>query len=192
MRSDITTPESALPAADETVRLFDDWFDPIETGLRARVREFIEGMIRTELVAVLARPRYARRGVAEEATGASGDRHAAARVALWGHSVRPRSRSPRSPRRCRRHDQGVEEHGAADLPAAHACCRRADRLDLSRRHQHAPGPPRARSPVRWRGRQRHGQPGMAEGEERLGCLERPLARRGTDRPADPGWYRRPG
>ena len=45
MRSDTTTPESALPAADETVRLFDDWFDPIETGLRDRVREFIEGMI---------------------------------------------------------------------------------------------------------------------------------------------------
>ena len=57
MRSDTTTPESALPAADETVRLFDDWFDPIETGLRDRVREFIEGMIRAELDAVLARAR---------------------------------------------------------------------------------------------------------------------------------------
>ena len=28
------------------VDLFDNWFDPIETGVRARAREFIEEMIR--------------------------------------------------------------------------------------------------------------------------------------------------
>ena len=84
MRSDTTTPESALPAADETVRLFDDWFDPIETGLRDRVREFIEGMMRAELDAVLARPRYARRGVGEEATGAAGHRHGSRPRSLMG------------------------------------------------------------------------------------------------------------
>jgi transposase-like protein len=84
MRSDTTTPESALPAADETVRLFDDWFDPIETGLRDRVREFIEGMMRAELDAVLARPRYARRGVGEEASGAAGHRHGSRPRSLMG------------------------------------------------------------------------------------------------------------
>ena len=42
-------------------QLFDDWFDPIETGIRDRVRELIEEMIRSELDAVLSRPRYGRR-----------------------------------------------------------------------------------------------------------------------------------
>ena len=39
------------------VHLLDDWFDPIEAGLRERVREFIQGMIEAELEAALARPR---------------------------------------------------------------------------------------------------------------------------------------
>jgi hypothetical protein len=36
-------------------------FDPIEAGLRERVREIIEEMIRSELDAVLSSPRYGRR-----------------------------------------------------------------------------------------------------------------------------------
>jgi hypothetical protein len=32
-----------------TVGLFDNWFDPIESEVRARAREFIEEMIRGEL-----------------------------------------------------------------------------------------------------------------------------------------------
>ena len=42
------------------VDLFDNWFDPIESEVRARAREFIEEMIRGELNTVLARPRYGR------------------------------------------------------------------------------------------------------------------------------------
>jgi hypothetical protein len=65
------------------VDLFDNWFDPIETEVRARAREFIEEMIRGELDTVLARPRYSRSqkaGNEEEqalratATGAGGGR----------------------------------------------------------------------------------------------------------------------
>ena len=41
-------------AADE--KLFDNWFDPIETKLRAKVRGFIETMIEDELGMALARP----------------------------------------------------------------------------------------------------------------------------------------
>ena len=41
--------------------LFDSWFDPIEDGLRAKVRGFIEAMIEEELTTALARPRYGRR-----------------------------------------------------------------------------------------------------------------------------------
>jgi putative transposase len=42
-------------------RLFDNWFDPIETQLRTKVRGFIEAMIEEELETALARPRYGRR-----------------------------------------------------------------------------------------------------------------------------------
>ena len=84
MTSDTTTYDAAQPATDEAVRLFDDWFDPIETGLRDRVREFIEGMIRAELDGVLARPRYARRAVGEERTEVTGHRHGSRTRSLMG------------------------------------------------------------------------------------------------------------
>jgi putative transposase len=66
--------------AETTVRLLDDWFDPIEAGLRGRVREFIQAMIEGELEAALSRPRYGRRPKAdpENADGLSrisGHRH---------------------------------------------------------------------------------------------------------------------
>ena len=41
--------------------LFDSWFDPIEDGLRAKVRGFIETLIEEELTSALSRPRYGRR-----------------------------------------------------------------------------------------------------------------------------------
>src|SRR6516165_8826143 len=59
--------------AEASVDLLDDWFDPIEAGLRDRVREFIQAMIEGELEVALSRPRYARRPKedAENAGGAS-------------------------------------------------------------------------------------------------------------------------
>jgi putative transposase len=60
-------------------QLFDDWFDPIETRIRDRVRELIEEMIRSELDAVLSRPRYGRRAKNADsedvAAGSPGHRH---------------------------------------------------------------------------------------------------------------------
>jgi putative transposase len=50
----------AQPEAETAVYLFDDWFDPIETCVRDRVREFIQAMIEGELDATLLRPRYGR------------------------------------------------------------------------------------------------------------------------------------
>ena len=72
--------EQSRPQTDATVHLFDNWFDPIETGLRDRVREFIHAMVEGELDMALSRPRYARcakasSGEAEGAGGASGHRH---------------------------------------------------------------------------------------------------------------------
>src|ERR1700760_2079546 len=78
--TNITTKLESQPAAETAVHLFDTWFDPIETGLRDRVREFIHAMIEGELDLALSRPRYARHanvpsGEAEGAVGASGHRH---------------------------------------------------------------------------------------------------------------------
>lgn len=63
---------------------FDDWFDPIEAGVRDRVREFIQAMGECELGSALMRPRYGRRPKSlsdAPAAGVTGHRH--------GH--RPRS-----------------------------------------------------------------------------------------------------
>ena len=78
--TNITTKLDSQPAAETAVHLFDNWFDPIETGLRDRVRDFIHAMIEGELDLALSRPRYARHtklpsGEAEGAVGASGHRH---------------------------------------------------------------------------------------------------------------------
>ena len=85
--SNTSTKSPALQSEAETaVHLLDDWFDPIEAGLRDRVREFIQAMIESELEAALSRPRYARRPTAapENADGASG---------ISGHRHGHRSRS---------------------------------------------------------------------------------------------------
>jgi len=60
MKSDTTHSTFAQPEAETAVYLFDDWFDPIETCVRGRVREFIQAMIEGELDATLLRPRYGR------------------------------------------------------------------------------------------------------------------------------------
>ena len=57
MTSHTTNPDSVQPADEAISHLFDTWFDPIETEVRARAREFIEELIRGELDAALARPR---------------------------------------------------------------------------------------------------------------------------------------
>ena len=80
MTSTTTKPAAVQPDAETAVYLFDDWFDPIEAGLRDRVREFIHAMFEGELDTALSRPRYARHakppgGEAEVAVVATGHRH---------------------------------------------------------------------------------------------------------------------
>jgi transposase-like protein len=66
-------------------QLFDNWFDPIESGIRERVRTMIEEMIRAELDEVLARPRYGRRAKgADGESGVVGHRHGSRRRSLTG------------------------------------------------------------------------------------------------------------
>ena len=63
MTSVTTKPELSQPTTERNFHLFDGWFDPIETGIRDRVRGLIEEMICGELDAVLSRPYYGRRAV---------------------------------------------------------------------------------------------------------------------------------
>src|SRR5688500_10424025 len=65
--------------------LVDSWFDPIEDGLRAKVRGFIETMIEEELTPALSRPRYGRRQNDDQAeVGVVGHRHGHRRRRLTG------------------------------------------------------------------------------------------------------------
>ena len=83
MTSSITKTDSSQREAAPAPQLFDDWFDPIETEVRSRAREFIEELIRGELDEALARPRYQRSKKAADA----------GRAAVTGHrhGSRPRS-----------------------------------------------------------------------------------------------------
>src|SRR6516225_273887 len=78
----------------------------------------------------------------------------------------------------------MEEPGAAEISAPHARGRRADRGRVSGRHQYAPCAPRTSQRIWRRGRQGHREPGVAQGEGRLGRVEFPLAGRRADGAAD--------
>ena len=73
------------PQSETSAHLFDNWFDPIESGIRERVRGFIDELIRKELDEALARPRYGRRE--KSAAGAGGE------AGLAGHRHGSRTRS---------------------------------------------------------------------------------------------------
>src|SRR5438309_1486520 len=80
MTSHSTIPNEPQSETETAVQLFDNWFDPIEAGLRDRAREFLQAMLEAELDEVLDRSRYARRakrstGDSEEPAGVSGHRH---------------------------------------------------------------------------------------------------------------------
>jgi transposase-like protein len=86
MTSSITKTDSSQREADTAPQLFDDWFDPIETEVRDRARQFIEELIRGELDAALARPRYGRgqTGGGEASGGVTGHRHGSRTRSLTG------------------------------------------------------------------------------------------------------------
>jgi len=86
MRSVTTKLERSQPQTETAVHLFDNWFDPIEACVRARVRDFIEAMIEAELETAVSRPRYGRR-----AKESSGDSEAAERATGHRHGHRSRS-----------------------------------------------------------------------------------------------------
>jgi putative transposase len=88
MKNVTTTPELSHSTTESNSHLFDDWFDPIETGIRDRVRGLIEEMIRGELDAALSRPRYGRQARhadgSDAAAGIVGHRHGSRTRTLMG------------------------------------------------------------------------------------------------------------
>jgi putative transposase len=101
MTSHTTKPDSVQPADETVPDLFDSWFDPIESGVRNRVREFIETMMEDELEAALSRPRYARRAPpsgkeASKAESGSGHRHGHRSRSLLGTFGRVEIAMPRA------------------------------------------------------------------------------------------------
>jgi putative transposase len=101
MTSNSTKSSSLQSEAETATHLLDDWFDPIEAGLRNRVREFIQAMIESELETALARPRYGRRPTADIQNGAgpggiSGHRHGHRSRSLMGTFGRVEIAVPRA------------------------------------------------------------------------------------------------
>ena len=173
------TKDITKPGADEAEGLlFDSWFDPIEDGLRAKVRGFIEMLIEEELTTALSRPRYGRRSAVQESGDATapvtGHRHGRRTRRLTGTFGPTAIAVPRA--RIVGEDGTTSEWKSAGLRAYQRRTRAADALIAStylagantRRVRRALGR------VRGGGRQGRGQPGVAEGQDGLGGLERSL------------------
>jgi len=159
MNKSITTPDSLQPATELAVDLFDNWFDPIETEVRARSRQFIEELLRSELDAALSRPRYGRSQVAgnEAKAGVTGHRHGSRTRSLTGTFGPIEIAVPRA-----RLDDAEGKTTEWKSGALRAYQRRtlaagADRGQLSGRHQYAAGAARAGGAVRRNGWQGHGE-----------------------------------
>jgi putative transposase len=92
-----TGTDSFAPATETAAHLFDNWFDPIESGVRGRVREFIEELIQCELDDAFARPRYGRAKDADRRpTGIAGHRHGSRTRSLTGSFGRTEITVPRA------------------------------------------------------------------------------------------------
>jgi putative transposase len=97
MTSLTTGTVSFAPATETAAHLFDNWFDPIESGVRGRVREFIEELIQCELDDALARPRYRRAKDADRRpTRIAGHRHGSRTRSLTGSFGRTEITVPRA------------------------------------------------------------------------------------------------
>src|ERR1700724_1016407 len=86
MKTDTT--KGTTEAAEGTLFLGADWFDPLEAGVRTRIRGFIEELREAELDAALGRDRYERPRLAE--TGVGGRPGVSAPPAGYRHGHRER------------------------------------------------------------------------------------------------------
>src|SRR3954468_5346014 len=127
MTTDITSPVG--DAAENF--LGEDWFDPLEAGVRTRIRAFIEELLEAELDAALCRKRYERGRTPEKGPSAE-----AARSPVSGHRHGHRERTLRGtfgavtvcvPRaRLATPEGGTKEWRNASIPAYQRLTRRAE------------------------------------------------------------------
>jgi putative transposase len=122
-----STGSSSRVAEDEHF-LLDDWFDPLESGVRTRIRGFIEGLLEEELDAELGRGRDERPGKACGRTpeGAVGTRHGHRERGLLGTFGALSVRVLRA--RLASRDGKTREWRNATIPAYQRRTKRADAL----------------------------------------------------------------
>src|SRR4051812_41763956 len=131
MTTDITSP--VTDAAETKGFLSEDWFDPLEAGVRPRIRSFIEELLEAELEAALGRKRYARGKTPETEPSAeaarslvSGHRHGHRERGLMGTFGAVTVCVPRA--RLATPEGGTKEWRNASLPAYQRLTRRAEAL----------------------------------------------------------------
>ena len=122
-----STKSSTCSTKDEHF-LCDDWFDPLENGVRTRIRGFIEELLEAELDAALGRARYKRSGLAgdEAPTAAAGSRHGHRERSLLGTFGATTVRVPRA--RLATPEGKTSEWRNATIPAYQRRTKRADAL----------------------------------------------------------------
>ena len=185
------TTNSTMPTPSSTEGeqfLCDDWFDPLENGVRTRIRGFIEELLEAELDAALGRGRYERPGAGggDSPESFAGSRHGHRKRRILGTFGATTVRVPRA--RLTTPEGKTTEWRNATIPAYQRRTKRADALIAgaylsgtnTRRVRRGPG-----GAIRRRGGEGHGQPGLAQDQGRLGRLERARAQGGADHPTDP-------
>jgi putative transposase len=100
--------DSTRGPAEQALFAGEAWFDPVETGVRGRIRGLIEDLVEQELEAALGRGRYERVG------GTSGHRHGHRRRQLTGSFGPVELAVPRA--RLREEDGSTREWRSAVLP----------------------------------------------------------------------------
>ena len=125
------TIKATAESAEGTLFLGDDWFDPLEAGVRTRIRGFIEELLETELDAALGRDRYERPRLAETGVGGrplvgAGHRHGHRERQLMGTFGPVTVRVPRA--RLETSDSKTVEWKNATIPAYQRRTKQADAL----------------------------------------------------------------
>jgi transposase-like protein len=126
MTTDSTKPAIGAPGGEHF--LCDDWFDPLEAGVRGRIRGFIEELLEAELDAALGRDRYERPRMAggDSPGSAVGTRHGHRERGLTGTFGATTVRVPRA--RLATPEGKTAEWRNATIPAYQRRTRRADAL----------------------------------------------------------------
>jgi transposase-like protein len=120
--------KTTLGPSEGGLFLCDDWFDPLEMGVRTRIRGFIEELLEAELDAALGRNRYERPGASggDFPKGAAGSRHGHRERGLMGTFGATTIRVPRA--RLATPDGTTAEWRNATIPAYQRRTKRADAL----------------------------------------------------------------